>query len=83
MKDRMQELIDKKKSLKIEEQMKRPLIQTKINQYKTNFKQIYGLHPEMFWENKKHFVELSFIKEYKRKPHRSKAIPMDAEHTKL
>lgn len=82
MKDRLQEL-NHKKSLKIEEQMKRPVIQTKINQYKTNFKQIYGLHPEMFWENKKHFVELSFIKEYKRKPHRSKAIPMDAEHTKL
>lgn len=83
MNERIDELKGIKKSLNIANLIKRNDYQVRINQMKEYFRPLYGTHPGMFWEKRKHFVSLPYEPSSENRPHRSKAIPMDKEHTEL
>lgn len=69
--------------MQVEKQMERPTTKKHIQELAQKFEKVYSEHPGMFWHIKKHTVELPFDKNFKGVPHRSRAIPMDAEHVKL
>jgi hypothetical protein len=81
--ERKDELSLHEKSLQIQKQLERPTTQKHVQDLAKRFEKVYSEHPGMFWHIRKHTVDLPFDNNFKGVPHRSRAIPMDAEHVNV
>jgi len=81
--ERKDELSLHEKSLQIQKQLERPTTQKHVQDLAKRFEKVYSEHPGLFWHIKKHIVDLPFDNNFKGVPHRSRAIPMDAEHVNV
>lgn len=80
---RIEELKEVRISLSLEQLLQRKDIVKRIDEVKASFKKLFGTHPGMFWEKKKHFVSLPYKDGYKERARRSKAISMNANNKEM
>lgn len=83
LRERLDEFKGVKKVLSIDQLMQRADYIKRIETVKESFQDLFGNHPGMFWEKKRHFVKLPYKEGYKETARRSKAIAMNAEYQEL
>lgn len=81
---KIEELKSKQSALRISDQLSQSHIQQKIQMFRQEIEeQICSENPTAFWHQKKHEVMLPYKDDYKGKPCKSRAIPMNVEYQKL